>query len=298
MLVLFLSACVLAGGVLHSKTVQEVKYAYNLWDRGEITRHNFAGSDKLLDSLKIPSNARMLVIDAYSTNAPLILMNRRGYTVLSTTRENIAASLKFDFDYIVIQDIFLPSDVVYNYPEILNQIQRIGGNGKISLFKRSDNRPVNTINVALGIEKIDEQYCLYFDSINRPKWHKVHPENIPNDFLKPGMLRIKKSDEFVITFNTETNAMMYNKILFACELLTDNAVSEIRAVVAVSENDSNIYYWHFPITVTKINARKNYQCLFTLPEHIRSGSTLTFYLHNLKNEQIDIDDIKLTLYKK
>ena len=298
MLALFLSACVLAGGVLHSKTVQEVKYAYNLWDRGEVTRHNFTDADKFLDSLKIPKSARILVIDAYSTNAPLILMNRRGYTILSTTKENIEASLKLDFDYIVIQDIFLPSDVVYNYPEILNQIQRIGGNGKISLFKRSDNRPVHTINDALGIEKIDGQYRLYFDSINRAKWHKVYPENIPNDFLKPGKLRIDKSDEFVITFNTETNSMMYNKILFACELLADSPVSEIRAVVAVSENDSNIYYWHFPIAVTKINARKNYQCLFTLPDNIKVGSVLTFYLHNLKNEQIDIDDVKLTLYKK
>ena len=298
MLALFLSACVLAGGVLHSKTVQEVKYAYNLWDRGEVTRHNFTDADKFLDSHKIPKSARILVIDAYSTNAPLILMNRRGYTILSTTKENIEASLKLDFDYIVIQDIFLPSDVVYNYPEILNQIQRIGGNGKISLFKRSDNHPVNTINDALGIEKIDGQYRLYFDSINRAKWHKVYPDNTPNDFLRPGTLRIDKSDEFVITFNSEMNAMMYNKILFECEQLANNPVNEIRAVVSVSDNHSNIYYWHFPISVNKINTRKNYQCLFTLPDNIKVGSVLTFYLHNLKNEQIDIDDVKLTLYKK
>jgi hypothetical protein len=288
----------LSGGTIESKSIQKMKYTIIDQDRGEITRHNFTGSAVFLDSLRIPLNAKMLVIDAYSTNTPLILMNRRGYTVLSTTSENIEASLNLDFDYIVIQDIFLPSDVAYNYPEILNQMQRIGGNGKISLFKRSDNHPVNTINDALGIEKIDEQYRLFFDSINRAKWHKVYPDNTSNYFLRPGTLRIDKSDEFIITFNTVTNAIVYNKILFECELLANSPVSEIRAVVSVSDNHSNIYYWYFPIRVNKINTRKNYQCLFTLPDNIKTGSVLTFYLHNLKKEQIDVDDAKLTLYKK
>lgn len=130
-----LSIALLYGAIKDAKGIQELKYATTTWDRGEITRKNFIGSAQYLDSLGIAQNAKILVIDAYSTNAPLIQMNRKGYTVLSTTFQNIEKALKLNFDYIATQDIYYESDIVANYPKINQQIEKIAGNGRISIYQ-------------------------------------------------------------------------------------------------------------------------------------------------------------------
>ena len=64
---------------IFSQKIQNERYYSGPWDRTEITRQNFTGTEKSLDDLGIPKEAKILVIDAYTTNAPLILMNRKGY---------------------------------------------------------------------------------------------------------------------------------------------------------------------------------------------------------------------------
>ena len=126
------------GGTVESIAVQTEKYAVTQWDRGEVTRKNFTGSNELLDALKVPENALILVYEAYSTNAPLLLMDRKGYTCIDATEANIREMIAFDYDYVVIQDIYFMSDVVYNAPWLPSCLDRVGGNGKVSVYQRSE----------------------------------------------------------------------------------------------------------------------------------------------------------------
>ncbi|MCX6290595.1 MAG: glycosyltransferase family 39 protein, partial [Bacteroidetes bacterium] len=75
--------------VMSSSGIMKKRYTFHEWDRTEITRQNFTGTEQFLDSIGIPKTAKMLVLDAYTTNMPLILMNRMGYALLWTTKENI-----------------------------------------------------------------------------------------------------------------------------------------------------------------------------------------------------------------
>lgn len=121
--------------------VQKERRTAGAWNRYEITYHNFKNSKHLLDSLRIPADSRMLVIDAYSVNAPLILMDRKGYTLLSTNEQTIPDALKRNFDYVVIQDEFLLSDIIRFYPKLKSELKKLGGDGRISVYERNNKIP-------------------------------------------------------------------------------------------------------------------------------------------------------------
>ncbi len=50
---------------------------YKSWDRTEITRLNFEGGEQLLNAAGVETDAKILVLDAYTTNVPLILLARK-----------------------------------------------------------------------------------------------------------------------------------------------------------------------------------------------------------------------------
>jgi hypothetical protein len=107
------------------------------WDRYHLTLENFKGSSVLLDQLGISREEKLVVIDAYSTNAPLMLLQRRGYTILNTEPAELRKVRNLPVQYAVMQDLFMRSDVIRSLPEIVNDWERIGGNGKISVFRKS-----------------------------------------------------------------------------------------------------------------------------------------------------------------
>lgn len=291
----------LIGGVIESKSVQNLKYSETLWDRGEVTRKNFIDADKFLDELNISRDEKILVIDAYSTNAPLILMGRRGYTVHIKSREKIEKGLQEDFDYIVIQDIFIPSEVVFPYPEILSQIERIGGNGKISVFKLNPVDYDRKLREILGIVEPYRIVELDFDTTNSsPEWSNIDQISSVKFHSAPNSFFIDDKTEFGPTLEIAIGQNAFNKLLFEGYLLSPTCTNNHRNVVAISDNEGLVYYWEFPLNLKyqKKGEWFRYQCLFTLPDNIKSGSTLKWYFWNPGYDKIYLDDIKLTLYKK
>ncbi len=126
----------------------------NSLDRTASTINSFMGSETFLDSLKIKRDAKVMVIDVYSPNIPLILMNRDGYVILYTnaTKKNIQNALGWKYDYIVIPNQFFISEVCSTYPEIVSRIKKIADNGKISIFTLINNKTNRSLTEFLGLE--------------------------------------------------------------------------------------------------------------------------------------------------
>lgn len=81
----------------------------------------------------------MLVIDAVAPNIPFILMQRKGFAVMNTNRENIEEALKWDYDYIVVQNEYFIPEIYSPYPGILSKLNKIADNGKILVCTLCDN---------------------------------------------------------------------------------------------------------------------------------------------------------------
>lgn len=122
--------------------LQPIKYQETRRETGSqnktiATIKNFKNASEFLDSLEISHNSKILVIDVVAPNIPFILMQRKGFGIMNVSRKNIEETLKWDFDFIVIQNGYLISEVYVEYPEILSKLNKIGDNGKISVFTLS-----------------------------------------------------------------------------------------------------------------------------------------------------------------
>lgn len=107
-------------------------------DRAYQCSVNYEGADKWLDELGISRDARILSVFSYPQNSPFIQMGRKGYTLMWFDKEIVDAALEFPFDYAVVEDevfrmCFEP------HTRLLGRLQRIAGNGHLSLCTLADS---------------------------------------------------------------------------------------------------------------------------------------------------------------
>jgi len=322
---LLIFGSLLIGGSFDSKAVQDEKYAQTEWDRGEVTRKNFTDADVFLDGLGIPRDAKILVFEAYSTNAPLLLMGRRGYTILNSREENIKRALELDFDYIVVQDVYFPSDLMYSAPWLSYSLRRIGGNGRISVFTYhigwipSLALPIHvqgrfhqllSLNdrqyeqrIVMSPEMADD---LLYGSIRVDTFPKVaFSENIDIDIVHKVANKITKSVEFgsamIVSINDLNGAdRLLVDVSFDGVLSLDmvNADFEFDIVMSVERSTGQKQcYKSYRVKRSKPSDVYGYTCVFDIPRFKESDLTLKCYVWNRFSEDLDISAIRFTAYR-
>jgi hypothetical protein len=99
---------------------------------------NFVDSDKFLDSLDIPRDAKILSMYAYPQNGSFLQMKRKGYTVMWHMESVVQSALTWDFDYIVIEDRMYCENYE-EHKDVLSRFSKVAGNGRISVCTLSDS---------------------------------------------------------------------------------------------------------------------------------------------------------------
>ncbi len=295
-------ACFIFLGIsmtVRSKVVQDLRNTSGSWDRVETTRQNFSGSDHFLDSLKISRTAKILVIDAYAPNIPFILMDRKGYYVNSTTKEKITQSLTWNYDYVVIQEQFLVSDVIAPYPELPKKLKKITGNGKISIYKKSEDT-TRTIFQLIGLDKQNAfAICeINFDA-NEKYGDSIRSFKATNENFhsSPNCAILNDKMEFGLTVEKEVHDRNTGYALIEGYFFTKNKLSDIYMVATL--NNIEKYYQTFNIKeyLTETNKWVKLQFLYPLPSTIGQKCKLGIYLWNSgKNNLFYYDDVKIRLY--
>lgn len=234
-----------------SELIQQQKYAKTLWDRGELTRQNFENTALWLDSLGVEKSAKILVLDAYSTNAPLLALKRKGFTTVSTRRDHTEKALNFAFDYIVTQDIFFASDLIDSYPELIFHLQRVGGTGKISLYRYHRQPTNNTQNKAQ----------LFAQLLGAPE--NITIANADSSAIISTKIgtKINKNTEFFSVFEPQNN-INFSHIFIATQVDTAAKISDTKIVCSLTLGEQVLYYWEFPF---RPNAENQANFCFVLP---------------------------------
>lgn len=296
---LILALC-LVWAAMASKKVQEVKYSDKLSEQAETTRKNFIGSETLLDSLNVNRNARMLVIDAWSTNIPLIQMRRMGYTLLSTRRDVLEKAMQWEWDYVVVQDLYFPSEVVSAYPEILARLRRVGGNGRISVFSKNISDQKMTLAESLGIEKV--QKICFFDfatSDNDSGWRYERLDE--QQFIsQPRAGLLLPEDEFgptcTLSASVEGHSRTFDKILFEGSYFSEKPQKTISAIATLERDGRLDFYGGYAFSTGDSAQWRQFHALFYLPDSVTTNQTLKCYLWNPEKTRLYLDDFKVTLY--
>jgi len=80
--------------ILHARNSQDQRRQTGYWDRTAATIESFQSSAALLDSHNISRDSRILVIGTTAPNIPFILMQRKGYALMTTEKETINAAFR------------------------------------------------------------------------------------------------------------------------------------------------------------------------------------------------------------
>lgn len=289
---------------LSAQKIQEERYRTFSWDRVETTRQNFIGSEEFLDKNGIPKDAKILVIDAYSYNVSLILMNRKGYTVHQTVRDNAAFSMFWaKWDYVVIQDVFLVSDVLRYYPIVSYLIEPVAGNGKITIYKRSKEFRKKPISYLLNIDKKKTVFSTRIDFDNRlENDHFGEVWNIKNvPEYKTKVAALDSATEYGVAFIIEGKELkdkgpLTLSVSSDILLKTDSEI-QLVAIITNGEETKDFQSYKLRDYYKPSNSIQDGQFYFALPKFTNENDVLSVYFWNPTKNSMLYDNFEIVIYK-
>ncbi|MCW3105184.1 MAG: hypothetical protein JWO09_3624 [Bacteroidetes bacterium] len=271
---------------ISNRNTQAERYSSGPWDRVEITRQNFTGTAQFLDSIGVPADAKVLVIDAYTTNVPLILMNRKGYTVMGTTHKNIGMALQWcDWDYVAIQDIYLVSDVIKNYPPLTAMLECIGSTGRVSFYKKSRELHAKNLKQFLGITPERTLFLYEASSADTATHHAV----------------LDAATEYGLTASVKASELKDTaglKVLVSADLLK-GSLQDVQLVASVSGASGQLFYQSFTLHdyFKDEDLKQSMEFQFVLPPFKAPADELKVYLWNPAKVSLEYDHWEVTVYK-
>lgn len=294
-----IAALILGIATKQSLEVQQLKYTEQPNDLSEITRRHYQHADKLLDSMAIPRTATVLVLDAYSYNIPLTSMQRNGYTVLRTNFHYLDSTLnRLPYQYVTVLDELLPSEILFNYPRFAHTFERVGGNGRLSVFKRATPTLPHTTEALLGIESTLLYTSCSFDSAHTdaPFWQNTSPRQLRAPTDSCGVLAATQEFGTGITWTYTSHTPTFEHILFEGEVYSSDSLASLQLVCSIEQGDSVLYYRSYPFDFQHSKQWKTCSTLFPVPHQIPVGATLKCYLWNKNNHPFLIDNLRTIFY--
>lgn len=284
----------------HQVYINKGKPGY--WTRALTTIENFKDSKLFLDSLQVDPADRILVLDAYAPNIPFILMDRSGYVVMNTTKRNIERSLSWDYDYLIFQNKFFLSDIYSSYPDIIQQIEIVSTNNKISVCtKLPFDRAISWIDFLELEDRIPVMTeTMKFDSIGESHWSKIFEAF---DFVKNKRVgRLDSTISYGVTFRIENPSFLKDisrLMLIRGELFTQNPIlPEIHLVVSIVSKGKHIYYNLIDLNpwIKESDKWVGFNIFAQLPAVHEEEYELSFYLWNPQRSELHYDGIEIMIY--
>lgn len=287
--------------VLSSKNIYQERGEFGFWNRARMTIENFKGANIFLDSLEIKHESKLLVLDAYAPNIPFILMNRPGYAIMTTSEENIAESLDWDYDFVVYQNEFFLSDIYVNYPQIIDELKIIGSNGKITICQRENTSENISLINWLGIEEDDIIFkdSLIYKSATNSAWKNIFYDDVT--YRRNSVGYLSANTDFGMTYKPEEFPYLIGKsrlLLVSGRVLSENAITNSYLVVSIKVADVQEYYKLFDLaSFNKIKGHWNdFNLMYFLPSLKDDNYKFAMYIWNQGGNELWYDDIIIELY--
>jgi len=290
-------SCIL---ILQPIKSQEKRRETGFWDRTEATINNYKNSSEFLDSLDISKSSKMLVIDAVAPNIPFILMQRKGFAVMKTNQENIEEALKWDYDYIVVQNEYFIPEIYMPYPDILSKLNKIANNGKISVCKLSDNNQQSLLDF-LGLNKKEPVITKTVSFENKPDslWENFNPSD-RYTFSGTSSGHLTSDIIYGLTYKSKHLPELKNNsrtLLFSSYFLKDTIInSEI--AVSINTDGQNIYYKSYNLKnlVKQEGSWEQVSLLFQLPKIQGDDYEFAIFIWNTGKSELYYDDFGFSIY--
>ncbi|MBE9467356.1 MAG: glycosyltransferase family 39 protein [Bacteroidetes bacterium] len=270
------------------------------WDRTEITINNYRNSSCFLDSINVPKDSKILVIDAVAPNIPFILMQRKGYAVMTTNQKNIEEALKWDYDFIVIQNEYFISEIYTPYPNILSKLEKIADNGNISVCRYSESNQQSLLDF-IGIKNKEPVFetSVNFDITPDSLWQNFN-STIDSSYNSGYSGHLTSDILYGLTYKStnlpelETSS---RTLFFSSYFLRDTIVN-CELVVSINSNGQNIYYKsnNLKDLIKKEGEWENVSLIFQLPKVQSSDYEFAIFIWNTGKSELYYDNFAFSIY--
>lgn len=259
---------------MHSKKILAERYTVHGWDLVAKSYTLFDGSAAWLDSKGIGKEEPILVLDAYTANSPLLLMQRKGFTVLNTGPKQIKESLDWEYNYIAIPNSSLFGDILRNAPEVRHQLAAVANNGKIGIYTYEKEKQPSEAFQLLMPEKIDLLTSVEYDIT------QAESEFIP--LLDTVFQRVNTQMNFYYHAEVQQDKIPNNKLFLVLE---------------ISKAEAEYYHYEaYPLHVffENNNKAKLLEVLSVLPTNFPEGARIKYYIW--KPEKNDLAFMSQSVY--
>jgi len=286
--------------VLNGVKTQQDRRETGPWDLTAATINNFSGSKEFLDSLEIEKDANILVLNASAPNIPFIMMERKGYVIMSTSAQRLTSALSWDYDFIVFQNDYFVADIFGNFPEIVNKIEKIADNGKITICRKNekDKRTGLAGFLQIGDEAPLLSQSMSFDIGIQPLWSNI---NFSGDcYLSPSFSGlITEEMEFGPTFKINSFKPLAAKrclLFLSCSFL-HSEMENCEMVVSMNTGQKNFYYQsnNLKPLLKKEGQWEKVELIYQLPKVETPDFELGIYIYNPGRNKIYLDDFNFKI---
>jgi hypothetical protein len=287
--------------IFQSLKYQQKRKATGPWDRTAATISNFEGAAALLDSLGVSKNSKILVIEPTAPNIPFILMQRGGYVVMKTTRENIESALAWDYDYMVFpNENFVPT-VFSVYPEILSQVERVANNGKITICRLSKDSVQQDLIDFFGYKSLKPVFeaCVNFDDIFDTSWTNILPTT-KQVYSGANAGYLPADSEYGITYKSTTIPALNTHsrpLVFSSQFFRTTS-TDLELVVSISTKGQSVFYktYNLKTLLKKTGVWQELSLIIQLPKVESDNYEFALYLWNTGKGEIYFDNFQFKIF--
>jgi len=254
-----------------SKAVQNERYIEHDWDQVHQTWLDFAGIDTWLDNQGVGADMSIVVLDAYSTNVPLICARRKGYTTLSTSKADLKAALDFPAKYLLIRRASVLPDVYNHWNQIVHHLEFVNGTDDVYLYRFSEN----AMTAAEGID---------FTHLFPPGENSGTLDEVAN-------IRFESNVEFGPTFDYIVGPETPRRWYLSVEVAFMTRPKNLACVLSVTDSTGKLkHYQDYPLhaQIDSLNEPQEYAFAFALNEDLQPSDQIRTYLHNRSSDEFVI----------
>ncbi|MBN8702614.1 MAG: hypothetical protein J0M08_06090 [Bacteroidetes bacterium] len=293
--VTFISIILLIGASRDCKAVLNERFILHTGNRVDQTTEAFKNSNFFLDTIGVPKDAKILVVQAYTTNIPFMLMKRKGYAIvlaeMDYNRENY---FEKNFSYVVMPTQYMLQEVIGFYPKLLNHLQFVACNGKISVYKYNNIASSQSIESFVGISNAS---CIhYFPKTNLSSWTKEEVVIANQD----SVYTIKNGDEYPMIWNykLEKKDLQKTAFLFKGKIQLENN-SKLHFVQTSKNKEKEYWFMSYSANEYSYLRESNYSWtdfyfMFPTPSNCSEGDEMKLYLYNESKKEFHLKNVQIT----
>jgi hypothetical protein len=269
------------------------------WDKTASLVYDYNKLDKKLDSIGISRSSKILVLDAVAPNIPFIQMKRKGFVVVTTSKDNLQNALHFPFNYIAIQDNWFMNDIYPNYPEIIDLLSKKTDLGPVSVYTLRETPIPTSLFDFLELNKnksVIKEECTYENTLKSEWEHTEKSDSVVLDGQFSGI--VLAENEYGLTFRTKPSPLFtyIDRTLFlSADVLKPELSPKCKIVVSIDAPGKNLFFQEIPLSMIRSSKSswKKTQALINIPKTSIPNSTLTVYFWNKGRNNLHIDNMEI-----